>query len=219
MNLDNLSKKQITTLIRCLHEAIIQTNKNLSKIIISDKEDEKKFNKINKHLQEVKQLHALLVGYRNEMGVEIMQKVKFRAWVIEEKIMVEVKEINFEHQYIQYKKYEDVEKGYENKYVGFDEIELMQYTGLKDKNGVEIYEGDIIKAKPYGKEAIGKVCYTGCDYEVLEKTDDPLEFSDYVPMTRIGSNVLYEARDEYPSFGNRLEVIGNIYENLDLLEK
>ena len=66
MNLDNLSKKQITTLIRCLHEAIIQTNENLSKMIISDEEDDKKFNKINKHLQEVRQLHALLVGYKNK---------------------------------------------------------------------------------------------------------------------------------------------------------
>ena len=66
MNLDNLTKEQITTLIRCLHEAIIQTYKNLSKIIISDKEDEKNFNEINKHLQEVRQLHALLVGYKNK---------------------------------------------------------------------------------------------------------------------------------------------------------
>ena len=66
MNLDNLTKEQITTLIICLHEAIIQTNENLSKITISDKEDDKKFNKINKHLQEVKQLHALLVGYKAE---------------------------------------------------------------------------------------------------------------------------------------------------------
>ena len=66
MNLDNLTKEQITTLIRCLHEAIIQTNENLSKMIISDEEDDRHFNKINKHLQEVRQLHALLVGYKNE---------------------------------------------------------------------------------------------------------------------------------------------------------
>lgn len=64
MNLDNLTKEQITTLIRCLHEAIIQTNKNLSKMIISDEEDNRHFTEINKHLQETKELHALLVEYK-----------------------------------------------------------------------------------------------------------------------------------------------------------
>ena len=64
MNLDNLTKEQITTLIRCLHEAIIQTSESLSKMIISDEEDDRHFNEINKHLQETKELHALLVDYK-----------------------------------------------------------------------------------------------------------------------------------------------------------
>lgn len=93
-----------------------------------------------------------------------------------------------------------------------------QYIGLKDKNGVEIYEGDIIRANPYGADVIGKVCYTGFAYEVLEKTNDPYEFSGYKPMTCIESNVLYEAMEGHSLFGNRLEVIGNIYENPELLQ-
>ena len=74
------------------------------------------------------------------------------------------------------------------------EVKLMQSTGLKDKNGVEIYESDILKAYPNNTIYIGKVYYEdgqwfgACDY------------LDYA--------VAYSGA----------EVIGNIYENPELLE-
>ena len=55
MDLNDLTKEQITTLIICLHEAIIQTNENLSKMIISDEEDHRHFKEINKYWYETKQ--------------------------------------------------------------------------------------------------------------------------------------------------------------------
>lgn len=66
MDLDNLTKEQITILISCLNEVIIQTCENLSRTIISDKEDERHFIEINKHLKEAKKLHALLVDYKSK---------------------------------------------------------------------------------------------------------------------------------------------------------
>lgn len=74
-----------------------------------------------------------------------------------------------------------------------EEAHLMQYAGLHDKNGREIYEGDVVKNE-YGK--------------VMEVQYDPRSAAfgvgDYYFGT-IGS-------------GKTLEVIGNIFENPELLE-
>lgn len=70
----------------------------------------------------------------------------------------------------------------------FDECDFIQYTGLKDKNGKEIYEGDIVR-QPSTEftTSVSNMDGTGC-----------------FPFT------------EYPVEG--FEVIGNIYENPELLD-
>lgn len=85
--------------------------------------------------------------------------------------------------------------------IKFDEIELMQYTGLKDKNGREIYEGDIVKIKPE---------------RAYVKWNDKYRYFQLVPIGDyyFDSDVIGQALEYVEA-----EVIGNIYDNSELLEK
>lgn len=72
------------------------------------------------------------------------------------------------------------------------QVELMQYTGLKDKNGKEIYEGDVVN-------------YFGHYLGVVEWKDSGFW--------------VYESQASRYSITDNMEVIGNIYENQELLEE
>jgi len=67
-----------------------------------------------------------------------MREIKFRAWDIYLKKMFDVKRLEFLPDGINVV-LDDKEESYS------DGCEIMQYTGLKDKNGKEIYEGDIVE--------------------------------------------------------------------------
>lgn len=74
---------------------------------------------------------------------------------------------------------------------------IGQYTGLHDKNGKEIYEGDIVKIK-YRDEDIGKVIYEHNGFSI-----------DVTNMNKNYGRVSF--------VNNFIEVIGNIYDNPELL--
>lgn len=85
----------------------------------------------------------------------------------------------------------------------FDEVEFINGTGIKDKNGKEIEHGDILKTEFAG---------------IL-----PIKFHNVYGFYAVKENDKYwfaeETEDEVNETLSKTEVIGNIYENRDLLEE
>ena len=89
----------------------------------------------------------------------------------------------------------------------WNEVELMQYTGLKDKNGMEIYEGDILEVEKnedgtYKGTINGKTFFD--------------RFQGY--SSKIKVEGMHDI-DTLRYWNNRVRIIGNICENPELLEE
>ena len=132
-----------------------------------------------------------------------MREIKFRAWDKKDKRMIVDKQdciplivtnksvfkldpTSEKHRWIE---------------INTNRFELMQSTGLKDKNGKEIYEGDIVKTT--SNELIGKFKHK--IYKIEFKEINCVAGAKY-----IGFDFQFNV--------DEIEVIGNIYENPELLE-
>jgi hypothetical protein len=117
-----------------------------------------------------------------------MREIKFRAWDKINKDMFNVESINFQERRV----YKDTVS-----YRKFEDIDLMQYTGLKDMKGKEIYEGDIV-FESSGEEYFKVVFEDGSFRAEFEGDFEEYSF-DLIDVVAQGC-----------------EVVGNIYENLEL---
>lgn len=120
-----------------------------------------------------------------------MREIKFRCWY--DNRMHKVVEIDFAYEKINL---------FGADIINFKDGKLMQYTGLKDKNGKEIYEGDILR-------------FSEVDTAIVEWNEKYSYFmvkpiQDYY----FDSDVLGHALE----YNNNVEIIGNIYDNPELLE-
>ena len=124
-----------------------------------------------------------------------MHEIKVRAWYKAYKQMCQVESLQFDGNGV-YRVVLIEESFYDRRIVEADEIAIEQYTGLKDKNGTEIYEGDILI------DDIGEPT----EYWVVKFSD-----GGFVGECAGVTEPLFELAN--------LEVAGNIHEDSELLEE
>lgn len=124
-----------------------------------------------------------------------MREIKVRAWHKPYKQMCQVESLRFDENGV-YTAVLIEEPFYDRRIVEADEIVIEQFTGLKDKNGTEIYEGDIL----------------------IDDTGEPIEY--WVVKFSEGGFVGECAGVAESLFElTNLEVVGNIHKNPELVEE
>lgn len=138
------------------------------------------------------------------------REIKFRAWDENKKVIFDVDAIYFKGCYESRFGYFENDFGCETGSGDHGERQiirmssvLIQFTGLKDKNGKEIYEGDIVIHANVGEK--GVVTWGSSLWMVMQKANT-------------GHDIEYSCSALDDGSCNFLEIIGNIYENSDLLK-
>jgi uncharacterized phage protein (TIGR01671 family) len=150
-----------------------------------------------------------------------MREIKYRAWNKKLEFMEDVMSLDFEEGIVTWN-----DSGSSNH--KWEDCILMQYTGLRDKNDKEIYEGDIVQAL-YGEQdqplnhlskILGKVTWHRFGFY--------FEFgigilNNYKSLNDVDGLKEICWREEYPRIGDAffrikdIKVIGNVYANPELL--
>ena len=136
------------------------------------------------------ELNIILSG----VGI-IPSRLKFRAWHISDKIMRDVYSISPVCRHVALEMGELVVKD-----AGFDDVVLMQCSGRRDKHDRLIFEGDIVKVVKHGLSHVATVVYLPHCYCWYLKWGNDYNYGDFVA--------------DYVT----LEIIGNVFENSELVE-
>ncbi|MCL8467948.1 YopX family protein [Bacillus sp. PS194] len=148
-----------------------------------------------------------------------MREIKFRAW--DENSQEMIYEVGITPEGIPYSIPENAEECDQFNY--FPCCHKMQYTGLKDKNGREIYEGDIVRVWEQNEHVPNRDSGGGIiDFDVIEG------FSQLGVVDFKSAWFTYETKKHQKGreedifapldFTNNYEVTGNIYEDSELIE-
>ena len=127
-----------------------------------------------------------------------MKELKFRVWDKERRTFLDNVFISLDGKLYQFSKYTIF--GTAITYLDSENKNISKFTGLHDKNGKEIFEGDIIKIK----DEIYRITWNGC-FSSFDMTniDKAKKYKD-----------LYILNKDY----EKSEIVGNIYQNRKLLE-
>lgn len=128
-----------------------------------------------------------------------MRDIKFRAFDKKLKKVLKVKEIDFDNRIVTLEISESAIKK-----IPFEDVELLQYTGVKDKNGKEVYDGDVF-------------IHTGQKFEVIWYSTRfiGIDHKDYA----ITDGYCCYVDCQYKDGSSSIEVIGNVYDNPELSRK
>jgi uncharacterized phage protein (TIGR01671 family) len=121
-------------------------------------------------------------------GSQMTREIKFRAWSSDTKEMIPWEEAMFPE------------------WLDYPDMVLMQFTGIKDKRGKEIYEGDLVKISGWGIPCV-EVSWVGSGFCLVNRS--------CCEACAKGHGCICPL-DEVET--DRVEVLGNIYENSELLE-
>lgn len=137
-----------------------------------------------------------------------MREIKFRAWDKINKRWLNLFKIVFNEGV---SAVEDLE----GEMYGLHQVELMQFTGLKDCEGVDIYEGDILKINDIYRDDDGAE-FTENHISIVEWNEKHARF--IVNLKEDGEYYYSGINDFYEFDFDDIEVIGNVFENPELVK-
>ncbi len=135
-----------------------------------------------------------------------MREIKFRAWHIEQEKMFCVESLHLEDEYYVLN---DGDIYSDTFCVKTGDIELMQFTGLTDKNGAEIYEGDIVEFASHWDKHVCTVSFSKCRFGFGREIKGELGINDDCDLSSFMNG----------SGCKGYTVIGNVHQNPELWEQ